>query len=116
MSAEAVAWFCENLGQLRRRALELGAAEEIAAMTAAVLALGDLDADEVRELSRRLGGPEPQLRSPGPIPGVDPGPSAQIEYRCPADRCDRLGRRAPGGPHPTCNIDGSRLKLQAASS
>jgi hypothetical protein len=111
MSAEALAWFCEHVVELRRRARLHGVAAEVEAMSATALARLDLDLAELRELSRRLGGPEPTVRG-GLLPGVDPGEPARVEYRCPADRCARLGRRQPGGPHPVCNLDGAQLKVQ----
>lgn len=102
-------WLCEHLDELRDQACQHGLDEDFEALRDAA-AGGDLDDAEVRELSRTLGGPEPDLRSVS-IPGVRPGPPAAVQYRCPDGRCARLGRRAPGGPHPVCHLTGVRMKL-----
>jgi hypothetical protein len=115
MPAEAVAWLCEHIGQLRDRAEFYGMAREVEALVAAVQVGRDVTADEVRGLSRKLDGPEPDLRSAPRIPGVGEGEPPRVEYRCPHGRCGRTGRRTPGGPAPVCRLTGDQMTVKAIS-
>ncbi len=120
MSAEALAWFCTHLVEVRRAAAEHGLRDEVEAMVGAARAKDALDMAEVRDLFRRLGGPDPGARSFGPpawgLPGVDPGEPARVQYRCPTGRCSRIGTRPPGGAHPQCHLDGEHLTVEVVGS
>ena len=115
MSAEAVAWLCEHIDQLRDRAEVQGIGAEVDALVAAVRDGREVTAGAVRDLSRTLGGPEPDLRSAPRIPGVAEGEPPRVEYCCPHGRCGRKGHRTPGGPAPVCRLTGDQMTVKAKS-
>jgi hypothetical protein len=115
MSADAAAWFCEHVEQIRRRAERSGLAAEVAALAATIEDGGAVSIARIRDLSRALGGPEPELRYAPRIPGVEDGEPPRVEYQCPHRRCTRVGRRTPGGPVPVCGLGREPMTVRAVS-
>ncbi|WP_367138287.1 hypothetical protein [Saccharothrix sp. HUAS TT1] len=51
------------------------------------------------------------VRGPAVLVGQDATPPPRGGYRCPRDRCDRVERRAPGGPLPECAVFDEPLRF-----
>ncbi|WP_406002850.1 hypothetical protein [Streptomyces sp. NBC_00829] len=115
MSPEARAWLCANLAPLRKAADRHGLTHDVEALVASVQADPDGPADdELRALSRSVGGPAVVVRGIGGLPsgevlgarmpGVGGGLPARVAYCCPSLGCGRQAARTPGGPQPWCAV------------
>jgi hypothetical protein len=114
--AQPAAWigsFCRQLPLMTEAAERLEAEAEAAELERLrMAALGGLDqAEEYRELNRRLGGPAVDERYG--TKGSEGRPVEGETYVCPmGGLCDRAERRKPSGPKPMCHLpDGGSRPL-----
>jgi hypothetical protein len=99
-----VARLCQSL-RLVRRLAPTGEIDELIAKARA----GDDVGDQVTDLLRRLGLPDPtpQVRATlaAGLPGVGPGHFSPDGYICPVKLCTAWVRRRPGAARPFCEVE-----------